>query len=65
MHLFQITLRGNINIFLILEPNFGARESLKAWQENSHPWLELSDVCIRTTNNIRVTVIPFYIGVKV
>lgn len=47
------------------EPGFVARESLKAWQESNHPWLELSDVCVRTTQNIRVTVIPFYIGVKV
>ncbi|CAF0815360.1 unnamed protein product [Brachionus calyciflorus] len=46
------------------KPGFVARESLKAWQESNHPWLELSDVCVKTTNNIRVTVIPFYIGVK-
>ena len=41
-----------------------ARESLKSWQESNEPWLELSDVYKRTTNNIRVTVIPFYIGIK-
>lgn len=46
------------------KPKFIARESLKAWQESNQPWLELSDVYKRTTNNIRVTVIPFYIGVK-
>lgn len=46
------------------KPSFVARESLKAWQESNQPWLELSDVYKRTTNNIRVTVIPFYIGVK-
>ena len=40
------------------------RESLKAWQESNQPWLELSDVYKRTTNGVRVTVIPFYIGVK-
>lgn len=44
--------------------NFMARESLKSWQESNEPWLELSDVYKRTTNNIRVTVIPFYIGIK-
>lgn len=43
---------------------FVARESLRAWQDSNQPWLELSDVYKRTTNNIRVTVIPFYIGVK-
>ncbi len=44
--------------------SFVARESLRAWQESNQPWLELSDVYKRTTNDIRVTVIPFYIGVK-
>jgi polymerase delta-interacting protein 2 len=58
--------------FLMREPedahmkkaSFVARESLRAWQESNQPWLELSDVYKRTTNDIRVTVIPFYIGVK-
>lgn len=44
--------------------NLVPRESLKTWQESNHPWLELSDVFIGVTNNIKVTVIPFYIGVK-
>ncbi|ROT75550.1 hypothetical protein C7M84_005906 [Penaeus vannamei] len=45
-------------------PPFGARETLKAWQERNHPWLELSDVHKETTENIRVTVIPFYMGCR-
>lgn len=36
-----------------------------AWQEKNHPWLELSDVHRETTDNIRVTVIPFYMGMRV
>ncbi|XP_074640885.1 polymerase delta-interacting protein 2-like isoform X2 [Tubulanus polymorphus] len=44
------------------DPPFIARETLRAWQEKNHPWLELSDVHRQTTENIRVTVIPFYMG---
>jgi len=46
------------------EPPFIARDTLKAWQEKNHPWLELSDVHKETTENIRVTVIPFYMGCR-
>ncbi|XP_028817885.1 polymerase delta-interacting protein 2 isoform X4 [Denticeps clupeoides] len=45
-------------------PSFSARDTLLAWQEKNHPWLELSDVHRETTENIRVTVIPFYMGVR-
>ncbi|XP_066876524.1 polymerase delta-interacting protein 2 isoform X3 [Kogia breviceps] len=45
-------------------PPFAARETLRAWQEKNHPWLELSDVHRETTENIRVTVIPFYMGMR-
>jgi len=41
-----------------------ARDTLKAWQEKNHPWLELSDVHKETTENIRITVIPFYMGCR-
>ncbi|KAF8786782.1 polymerase delta-interacting protein 2 like protein [Argiope bruennichi] len=47
------------------DPPFSARETLRAWQEKNHPWLELSDVHKETTENIRVTVIPFYMGQRV
>ncbi|XP_044528756.1 polymerase delta-interacting protein 2 isoform X3 [Gracilinanus agilis] len=54
--------------FLLYEqskaPPFVARETLRAWQEKNHPWLELSDVHRETTENIRVTVIPFYMGMR-
>uniref|UniRef100_A0A8D3B569 Polymerase (DNA-directed), delta interacting protein 2 n=1 Tax=Scophthalmus maximus TaxID=52904 RepID=A0A8D3B569_SCOMX len=45
-------------------PPFTPRDTLKAWQEKNHPWLELSDVHRETTENIRVTVIPFYMGMR-
>lgn len=40
---------------------FGPSELLESWR-NKHPWLELSRVYRETTENIRVTVIPFYLG---
>uniref|UniRef100_A0A8C1UF91 Polymerase (DNA-directed), delta interacting protein 2 n=1 Tax=Cyprinus carpio TaxID=7962 RepID=A0A8C1UF91_CYPCA len=55
--------------FLLFDPSrnppFTARDTLRAWQEKNHPWLELSDVHRETTENIRVTVIPFYMGMRV
>ncbi|XP_014665443.1 PREDICTED: polymerase delta-interacting protein 2-like [Priapulus caudatus] len=44
------------------ETQFTMRDTLRAWQDKNHPWLELSDVHKETTENIRVTVIPFYMG---
>lgn len=46
------------------EPPFEAGETLKAWQKKNHPWLELSDVHKETTEGIRCTVIPFYMGCR-
>ena len=46
------------------QPSFEAKDTLKTWQEKNHPWLELSDVHKETTENIRVTVIPFYMGCR-
>lgn len=46
------------------DPPFEGQDTLKAWQEKNHPWLELSDVHKETTENIRVTVIPFYMGCR-
>ncbi|CAD6208983.1 GSCOCG00010793001-RA-CDS [Cotesia congregata] len=46
------------------DPPFMAQETLRAWQEKNHPWLELSDVHKEITENIRVTVIPFYMGCR-
>ncbi|CAF4064918.1 unnamed protein product, partial [Rotaria magnacalcarata] len=52
--------------FLIYDPeatpNFVTREHLKSWQTRHHRWLELSDVSKDVTHQIRVTVIPFYMG---
>ena len=47
-----------------VEPPFEAQDTLLTWQEKNHPWLELSDVHKETTENIRVTVIPFYMGYR-
>jgi len=43
---------------------FEAQTTLVHWQEKNHPWLELSEVHIETSDKIRVTVIPFYMGVR-
>lgn len=52
------------NVLKIADPPFGAQETLRAWQKKNHPWLELSDVHKETTENVRVTVIPFYMGCR-
>ncbi|KAJ6635822.1 polymerase delta-interacting protein 2 [Pseudolycoriella hygida] len=46
------------------DPPFEAQDTLKAWQKKNHPWLELSDVHRETSEGIRVTVIPFYMGCR-
>lgn len=46
------------------EPGYEARDTLRAWQERNHPWLELSDVHKEATEGVRVTVIPFYMGCR-
>ncbi|XP_065140541.1 polymerase delta-interacting protein 2-like isoform X1 [Paramisgurnus dabryanus] len=45
-------------------PSFVPRDALHAWQEKNHQWLELSGVHRETTENIRVTVIPFHMGMR-
>lgn len=40
---------------------FSPSDLLDSWR-NKHPWLELSRVYKETTENVRVTVIPFYLG---
>ncbi|KAH8383198.1 hypothetical protein KR009_007270, partial [Drosophila setifemur] len=46
------------------DPPFVGQDTLKAWQEKNHPWLDMSDVHKETTENVRVTVIPFYMGCR-
>ena len=46
------------------DPPFVAKETLKSWQDRNSPWLELSDVHKETTENVRVTVTPFYMGCR-
>ncbi|XP_028396838.1 polymerase delta-interacting protein 2-like [Dendronephthya gigantea] len=38
------------------------QDTLRLWHEKNHAWLELSDVHRETTEDIRVTAIPFYMG---
>ncbi|XP_032226378.2 polymerase delta-interacting protein 2 isoform X2 [Nematostella vectensis] len=45
-------------------PPFTCKDSLQAWHEKNHRWLELTDVHRETTNQIRVTVMPFFMGAK-
>jgi len=35
------------------------------WHHKNHKWLELSEVVRETTDDIRVTAIPFYMGSRV
>lgn len=46
------------------DPPFVAQQTLRTWQRKNHPWLELSDVHKETTEYVRVTVIPFYMGCR-
>ncbi|KAH8381563.1 hypothetical protein KR093_008256, partial [Drosophila rubida] len=46
------------------DPPFVSQDTLKAWQEKNHPWLDMSDVHKETTENVRITVIPFYMGCR-
>jgi hypothetical protein len=52
-----------INIFLLA--GYIAQDTLRLWHEKNHRWLELSDVHRETTEDIRVTAIPFYMGARV
>ncbi|XP_030065004.1 polymerase delta-interacting protein 2 [Microcaecilia unicolor] len=45
-------------------PPLMVQETLRAWQEKNHQWLELSDVHRETTEQLRVTATPFYMGVR-
>ncbi|XP_046841006.1 polymerase delta-interacting protein 2-like [Xenia sp. Carnegie-2017] len=49
-------------------PSYGkghiALDTLRLWHEKNHKWLELSDVHRETTEDIRVTAIPFYMGTR-
>lgn len=49
-----------LNIFLSLGPHYEAQENLF-----KHPWLKTYDVFRKTTENIRVTVIPAFMGIQV
>ena len=43
-------------------PSYIARDVLGLWRERNRDWLELNEVHRETTNGIRVTVMPFFMG---
>ncbi len=43
-------------------PPFVPRDVLSLWREKNHQRLELSEVHCETTEGVRVTVMPFYMG---
>lgn len=54
--------------FLIAETEdkskFKPSDTLIKWMQKNHPWLKLSDVYKETTNDVQITCIPFYIGMR-
>ncbi|KAG2459171.1 PDIP2 protein, partial [Polypterus senegalus] len=60
----QIPIQHELFERFLMYDHSKARDTLRAWQEKNHPWLELSDVHRETTESIRVTVIPFYMGMR-
>merc|ERR1712062_739448 len=60
-------MRISCHILLMIKPRYNTTFSTDFFcikKEKIHPWLELSDVHKETTENIRVTVIPFYMGYR-
>ena len=60
----MLVFQGSISL-LFTEPSLIAEENLQNWQTSNSVWLEMSEVRRQTTNNIRITVAPFYWGIKV
>ena len=46
----------------LVGPAYIPRDVLGLWRERNHDWLELNEVHRETTNGIRVTVMPFFMG---
>eukprot|EP00102_Acyrthosiphon_pisum_P027952 XP_016665162.1 PREDICTED: polymerase delta-interacting protein 2-like isoform X2 [Acyrthosiphon pisum] len=46
------------------DPPFSAQGTFRSWQKKNHPWLELLDVHKETTENVRVTVMSFFVGYR-
>lgn len=43
------------------EKKYEGSETLFLWQIKNHPWLEIGEVHREVTENIRVTVMPFFV----
>ncbi|XP_046669554.1 polymerase delta-interacting protein 2-like [Homalodisca vitripennis] len=46
------------------DPNIEAKDSLKVWKNNNVSWLRISDVHKETTEEVRITAIPFFMGCR-
>lgn len=57
-------LRRFFNPRRLKEQFFQPTSLLSVWREKYSTWLELSDVHRETTENVRITVVPFYMGCK-
>ena len=55
-------MHGNTSI---LSPLSLFSDKISSWQLQNTPWLEHMIVHKETTHNIRITIIPFYIGYRV
>lgn len=43
---------------------FVAKANLKEWQQKNQHWLELTDVYREVSNDFRITVMPFFLGIR-
>lgn len=50
-----------VEVSSLEETRYEPTQLLYKWQDR-HPWIELSQVYKETTENVRVTVMPFYLG---
>ena len=54
----------NISFLSFSAHCYVAKDQLKIFQETNHAWLYMADVYKEITENVRVTVIPFYMGIQ-
>ena len=57
-----VALGNSLKLLFCAGPLFVPREVLNLWREKNHHWLELSEVHCETTQGVKVTVMPFYMG---
>lgn len=59
-----VKLLSSLYLCYISALKYVPKDQLKTFQETNHAWLYLSDVYKEITENVRVTVIPFYMGIQ-